>query len=495
MKRGSIVIILAVVLLSPFVLAEVDKNIITGEVVFSQNPNDLQRIYSESLPAITKINVYYDYEVFVPKLESISFGYYFDYEYPSYDQLNVDLNKNINGFENFFGDTLWEEYKLGDFYYIDEFGYSYIYEITNEDKILAKEGFSKAHKNEYPFIGGTGFFVDPKGYILTNAHVTTLLNSELESIKEEIKFMNYLSYYYELYDNANYNELVSIETYDEILQKMLFLEENLEIRNLRIKKIEIIWGEGSEVEKYEAVLIDSNERYLDEIGGRDWALLKIDGQNFPALPLGDSGSISLGEDTIVIGYPWTSEGYSEDLENYVAPTPTYGKVSNIVPSGKYKDVQIDVSIEEGNSGGPGLNSNGEVIGIATSGYSSLGGSYNYLTPINDVKSEINFRFKQSEVDTLWKESLTNFWGENYLIAKEKIGELDSLSPNHPYAEGFLNQINKLPNTNKEIVPEKKDFSKVGPVTPLSTKILIFVGIIIISLLMVIIFKMSQKKKR
>lgn len=499
MKKGVMLLVFLTVILSIPLISAIEQNrefkdLITGNVVFSTNPNNLQEIYSKSLPSLVKINVYYDYDIFIPKLKSISFKSNFNYEYSSYESLNVVLDNNINAFEDFFGDSFWQEYPLGDYYYFDEMGVQYVIDITREDIALAKEGFSQTHESNLPFSSGTGFFVDSNGYILTNAHVATLVDTELEQVMEDIRFENYLLYYYELYDNAEYNENIPLEDYDDIVQKTLFLEQNLEISNLRVNKIEVIWGEGSNVKKYPAELIDSNQNYLEEIGGRDWALIKVNGQSFPSLSLGDSNSVSIGEDIVVIGYPWTSEGFSEDLENYVAPTPTYGKISNVVLSGAYKDIQIDISIEGGNSGGPGLNSNGEVIGIATSGYSSLGGTYNYLTPINDIKEETSLRFKQSEVDTLWEESLENFWIENYITSKEKIKELSSLSPSHPYTKEFTNQLNRFPNSNNVISVENDPTLLNKSNISTASWSLIFLGVIITGLLIFIVIKLSQKKK-
>lgn len=472
---------------------------ITGSVIFSSKPNELQKIYSKSLPSIVKINVYYTYDVFVPKLNSIEFKYDFDPYYPLYEDLTVRMDKNTNGLDSFFGDFFWDEFYAGEYYTLDELGEVYPFELTLQDVIEIKEEYYLYHNGSLPSWSGTGFIVSPEGYLLTNAHVATLVDSEIEDIEEMIKVSNYLDYYYIIYYNAAYNEEISQKDYEEYLKKTLYLEENLKVSNIKVSKIEVILGDGSDAKKYEARLIDSNENYLDEIGGRDWALLKIEGENFPSLAIGNSDSVPIGDDIVVIGYPWTSEGTTEQDDFYVAPTPTYGKISNIVPSGNYKDIQIDISIEEGNSGGPALNKEGEVIGIATSGYEGLSGVYNYLTPINDIKKEISIVLKQSEIDSLWEEGLEEFWGENYARARSNFEDIKSININHPYVRDILKQLDTLPNTNRELVninnkKEDNSTSKEEKSISFVTIIFIILGIAIVILLSFIAIHLFKNNK-
>lgn len=491
-QKINILTILVIFLISISIISseeiESNKKSITGNIIFSENPNDLQKIYSKSIPSIVKINVYYTYDLFVPKAKSIEFKSSFDPKYPSYKDLNVRIDDEKNGFEDFFGESFWDEFYPGEYYSIDEFGATYKYELSSKEIIDAEEEFYDYHNGELPTYSGTGFIISPEGYILTNAHLVTLIDSEIEDLKEFLKISNYVDYYYVLFYNSAYNEEIEQEKYEEYYKKTLYLEENINITNLKISKIEVISGEGSNIKKYQAKLIDFNENYLDETGGRDWALLKIEEEKLPSLTLGNSDNAPIGEDIVIIGYPWTSEGFTEENEFYVAPTPTYGKISNIVPSGNYKDIQIDISIEQGNSGGPAINLKGEVIGIATSGYEGLSGTYNYLTPINDVKKELSITPQQSNIDTLWNNGLEYFWNEDYLKAKTSFQEIESISTNHPYVKGILNQLSDLPNTNK--TTEKKENKNISGIFI----IIIIIGVIIILLLLFIAINIIKKKK-
>lgn len=112
---------------------------------------------------------------------------------------------------------------------------------------------------------------------------------------------------------------------------------------------------------YEAELIGSDEL-------TDLALLKIKSDDpFPFIELSNSDDVRVGEWAIALGNPF---GLFEDGK----PTVTVGVVSALNrdfrpdPSNPrvYVDmIQTDASINSGNSGGPLLNSNGDVIGINT----------------------------------------------------------------------------------------------------------------------------------
>lgn len=99
----------------------------------------------------------------------------------------------------------------------------------------------------------------------------------------------------------------------------------------------------------------------------DIALLKIEGQNFPALSLGDSKTLEEMEKLYIIGYPLGTslKGKSTFAQG------TFVSWRNVKDK-PLRYLQIDGSINPGASGGPVITSCGEVVGIATAGISGLG---------------------------------------------------------------------------------------------------------------------------
>lgn len=122
----------------------------------------------------------------------------------------------------------------------------------------------------------------------------------------------------------------------------------------------------------------------------DIALLKVDdGGPFPALKLGNSDEVIVGEWTIAMGNPF---GLFE-INN--KPIVTVGVISSTglnfpdVQGRSYRDmIQTDAAINSGNSGGPLLNANAEVIGVNTFIYTGGGAGsigIGFAIPINRVK--------------------------------------------------------------------------------------------------------------
>ena len=123
----------------------------------------------------------------------------------------------------------------------------------------------------------------------------------------------------------------------------------------------------------------------------DVALLKIDKNNLPFINFGNSDNIIIGEWVIALGNPF---GLFEINDK---PTVTVGVVSatkmKVVAEGKrvYKDmIQTDASINSGNSGGPLVDVEGNVIGMNTiiftgSQYSSGSIGVGFSISINRVK--------------------------------------------------------------------------------------------------------------
>lgn len=145
------------------------------------------------------------------------------------------------------------------------------------------------------------------------------------------------------------------------------------------------------------VTTTSGEQYSAQVVGADYysdiALLKIDAKHLQSTGLGNSDSILIGEWAIALGNPFGL------FANNDQPSVTVGVISalnrdfNRTPEGQiYKDmIQTDASINRGNSGGPLVNSDGEVIGMATIIFTEGGGSLGigFAIPINRIKQIVN----------------------------------------------------------------------------------------------------------
>ncbi|RMF87199.1 MAG: DegQ family serine endoprotease [Nitrospinota bacterium] len=113
----------------------------------------------------------------------------------------------------------------------------------------------------------------------------------------------------------------------------------------------------------------------------DVAVIKIDGENLPVLPLGDSDALEVGEWVIAIGNPF-------GLKHTITVGVVSAKGRSTVGITDYEDfIQTDAAINPGNSGGPLINLRGEAVGINTAIFSRSGGymGIGFAIPINRAK--------------------------------------------------------------------------------------------------------------
>jgi S1-C subfamily serine protease len=186
--------------------------------------------------------------------------------------------------------------------------------------------------NAVPVEGaGSGFVIDPKGYILTNYHVVA-----------------------------------------------------------DAEKIEVLLGDQHAQSRYAAKFIGADQR-------NDVALLKIDpkGAQLTALPLGDSSTLQVGQKLLAIGNPF---GFQSTLTTGVVSA--LGRTVQTSQTTFIEDaIQTDASINRGNSGGPLLDTRGQVIGINSAIYSPTGtaAGVGFAIPINLARRIANDLITEGKV--------------------------------------------------------------------------------------------------
>ena len=164
---------------------------------------------------------------------------------------------------------------------------------------------------------GSGFLIDPRGYILTNYHVVAGAQS-----------------------------------------------------------VEVVLGDRS---KFPAKFIGADQR-------NDVALLKIDpkGKQLASLSLGDSSKLQVGQKVLAIGDPF---GFQSTLTTGVVSA--LGRTVQTSETTLIDEaIQTDASINRGNSGGPLINTHGEVIGINSAIFTPSGttAGIGFAIPINTAKA-------------------------------------------------------------------------------------------------------------
>ena len=173
----------------------------------------------------------------------------------------------------------------------------------------------------------------------------------------------------------------------------------------------VITNEGK---KYAAKVVA-----LDPV--QDLAIIKIDSsESFPAIKIGDSDGIQIGQGVIAIGNALgefsntVSVGVVSGLGRNVSAFGAKGFSENLEGI-----IQTDAAINPGNSGGPLINLKGEVIGVNTAmadGAQSIG----FAIPINIAKKDIEQIVKTNKI-------VYPFLGVRYLLIDDEVKQKHGLS--------------------------------------------------------------------
>lgn len=190
-----------------------------------------------------------------------------------------------------------------------------------------------------------------------------------------------------------------------------------------------------------SVKLHNGETYPARLIGRDrktdLALLKIEaGKTLPFVKFGDSEAIRVGDWVLAVGNPFGLGG-----------TVTAGIISargrNIRSATIVDFLQIDASINRGNSGGPTFNSAGDVVGVNTAIFSPNGGSVGlgFAIPANTAKRVIEELRTKGKVSRGWLgvriQAVTAALAEGFGLDKPRGALIAAVEPNSPAARAGL----------------------------------------------------------
>ena len=334
------------------------------------------------------------------------------------------------------------------------------YELTSQDKVILTQPsvcfittyywgyvldpweniWSDAY---YEAFAGTGFCVNPEtGHIITAGHMVEI---------SEADFKYDLIYTY------------LTETYGSDLDAWTDADWNWAYENIRVEGFE---GGPYDREVYaqfntaNAGIPDNpadNDTFiraevLDFSGWeqRDIAIIRIQPQTGRALSsaiVGDSSTVEIQDNLSIIGYPWTSDIGQENIMN---PTITSGNISGRLMISGTEVLQVQGDARPGNSGGPVLNTDGQVVGILTM---LTDETNNYLRPSNDIKEMLSrngVTNKLGMVDEEFKQGLIMYRLKYYSKAIEHFNAVLNLNQKHLLAQEYRSKSQEAVNKGEDI---------------------------------------------
>ena len=205
------------------------------------------------------------------------------------------------------------------------------------------------------------------------------------------------------------------------------------------------------------VTLPDRKEYKATVVGKDaasdLAVLKIDAKNLPFVEFGDSTKTRVGDWVIAIGNPFALGG-----------TVTAGIVSAIhrsIGSGPYdRYIQTDAAINQGNSGGPMFDLNGNVVGINTAIYSPSGGNVGigFAIPAEEAKPIVAQLMKGERVHRGYLgvqiQPMTDDIAQGLKLPKDRGEIVAHVEPGQPAARAGVQQGDVIVKVNgKDVTPD------------------------------------------
>src|SRR3989449_2359238 len=295
-------------------------------------------------------------------------------------------------------------------------------EVTSEVTVTCPTGGPR-RVTPVPFREtGTGWFISPSGWVVTNGHVVSPAHRPHKGIAEQQIEQGVRQACGDVDDAAT----------------------AAAIRGAKIKlapSISVILSNGI---RFPATVVKYSPPVAGQgMSGRDLALVKLEAADMPSLALGDSSNAQIGDRLHILGFPGVV--LSHELLN--ASAKVEASVTSGAISGFKQDVtnqpviQTDAPAAWGNSGGPAVSSGGEVLGVLTfvsDAGTDEGGivqGFNFVIPSAAVREFLTGADvpldEPSRFNTAWHAGLSAYFSGDYARAEKHFAEANRLIPELP----------------------------------------------------------------
>jgi S1-C subfamily serine protease/rhodanese-related sulfurtransferase len=294
-----------------------------------------------------------------------------------------------------------------------------------------------------PFIEtGTGWFVDGRGYIVTNAHVVDPAHRLPPWVTHELKKKAIEQACVEPQLKARGLMRGEKPDVEEAIRQSAW---TVALANAKLEaepQITVLLSNGVKLKA--EVLKFSPPPTVDSLGrptpdsGRDLALLRVPDGTYPAIAL-TAHEAQIGDPVHILGFPGVV--LSHELLNQsvtLDASTTNGFVSGFKMDVINQDlIQTDAPAAHGNSGGPAITDDATVVGVMQFVSLSPSGAdvqgFNFLIPARDVGKFLRgtpvTNPGESKFNPVWTAGVEALLSQRYKIALAKLLEADKLVPN------------------------------------------------------------------
>lgn len=334
----------------------------------------------------------------------------------------------------------------------------------NIDQYMMK-GTEKVSKELNTTMVGSGFIITPDGYVITNAHVVDENDDDTKQSFALQAFQEILDDDMKTMEAAMKRKMTEEEAKALKDANSWYFSQTMEVGSIK-KEFSIIMGISGDKGKIVPMIIPAKlVTKGNPIPGKDVAILKLTGKHiYPTIRIGDDKAMRVGDQVYVLGYPAVATFHPLISEESISEASlTRGLVS---AKKNMKDgwevLQTDASITHGNSGGPVMNDQGEVIGLATFGsidyqrQAEVQGM-NFIVPstiVYEYIDKIKIDPQMSDISLTYEEGMDLFDESRYKKALEKFDEVKDMNGSFPFIDKMIKDTER--NIDKGLDKEPKD---------------------------------------
>ncbi len=347
-----------------------------------------------------------------------------------------------------------------------------------ESIMLMTLGYENDNGNYLAFQAGTSFLINDE-YVLTNKHVVTVSSANWEDFVAFVK--------------TNFG-VDNVQANDSHIKLYLYVNRDM---------------------KVEATMHDSvNSSDLD------FAAVKLSEKIYDRKPvaLGESASLQVKDDVYAMGFPADSISTKEYNTKDDVSTSA-GKVSKLTVTGSVDIIEHSAQLTNGNSGGPLLDGNNQVVGVNTFiageknysiqidyiknaldtfGIAYVGGSSSSSSSSDDTDSADPRTQLGDEIASAKSLDLSGYTSESQAAYNEIINKADEVYANDEATEDeILSAIADVQGAATSLVAEEKDTEEtVEPAKKSNMPLILAIAaavIIVIIIIIVVVMKSGKKK--
>jgi len=262
---------------------------------------------------------------------------------------------------------------------------------------------------------GTGWFIAASGWLITNAHVVSNAHEAPPAVEAVMR--------------------------DDAVKASCPMARSVPKARVRFERsITVVLPNGKRLPA--RVVKYSTPAAGAAMSARDLALLKVEAENVPTLPLASSAQAKIGDRLHVIGFPNVVMTH----ELLKASAGVEASVTGGAISGFKEDVngqpviQTDASAAGGDSGGPVVSDRGEVVGVMTfvqdvTGTGAVVQGFNFIIPSATVREFLKDTGvtpgEPGKFTRAWSAGLGAFFAGDHAAARPHLAEADRLVPDLP----------------------------------------------------------------